>query len=98
MIDGNINIKLGLKALAEKLADEVGTKETMYYDEINKTYFIEGVTKETLVDNGFEFFTRGSNNKPIYKKEDVFAEPNTDPAFGDIMLYKETTSRWVGEE
>ena len=98
MVDGNITTKLGLKAIANQLANEAGTIDTIYYDEVNKTYFIEEITEEILLNNGFEFFTRGSNFKPIYKKGDIFAEPNTDPAFGSVMLYKESSSRWVGEE
>lgn len=98
MVDGNINIRLGLKTIANELAAEAGTESTMYYDELNKTYFIDGITEEILLKSKFEFFTRGSNMKPIYKRGDVFAEPNTDPAFGSIMLYKEASSRWVGEE
>ncbi|WP_299997320.1 hypothetical protein [uncultured Clostridium sp.] len=98
MVDGNINIRLSLKAIAENLATIVGTKNTMHYDELNKTYFIEGVTEEVLLNNEFELFSRSSNNKPIYKRADILAEPNTDPSFGDIMLYKEFNNSWVGEE
>lgn len=98
MVDGNINIRLSLKAVAEELADIVGTKSTMHYDELNKTYFIEDVTEEVLLNNKFEFFTRAQNNKPIYKRNDIIAEPNTDPSFGHVMLYKESNNSWVGEE
>ena len=48
MVDGNITTKLGLKAIANQLANEAGTIDTIYYDEVNKTYFIEEITEEIL--------------------------------------------------
>lgn len=93
MVDGKIKIKLSLKVIAEKLADLAGTKDTMYYDEFTKSYFINGVDKELLEQNGFKFFEYSFNNTPIYKREDIYALVHSDPAFGKITLYKEYNTK-----
>lgn len=98
MVDGNIKPSINLKVVAEELANAAGTKDTMYYDETNKMYFIDGIDEDMLIANGFEFLQYASNHKPIYRRLNIFAEPNIDPAFGNIMIYKEHNNRWVGEE
>lgn len=98
MVDGNIEVGLSLKSIANELAEQVGTVDTMYFDELNKTYFIDGVTEENLLDNDFKLFSKTSNEKPIYRRENIYAEPNTDPAFGNVMLYKNNGSRLRGDE
>ena len=75
MIDGNIEVKISLKIIANELAEAAGATETMYYDELNKTYFINDVTEELLLNKGFTLFSKTSNHKPIYRLENIYAEP-----------------------
>ena len=88
MINGRIKIKLNLKTVAEELADSVGSKDTLFYDNFEKTYYINNVTEDDLISNGFKFFEEAFNHAPIYKKEDVYASVQSDPAFGRTMVYK----------
>lgn len=88
MVDGKLEIKISLKETANNLAEAAGTKDKMFYEEATKTYFVDSVTEETLKSEGFKFFEYSFNKTPIYKKEDVYACYNSDPAFGNIMVYK----------
>lgn len=93
MVDGKIEIKLSLKNVAEELAKAAGTEDTMYYDRFTKSYFINNVSEELLKNNGFKFFEQSFNYTPIYKKEDIFASVHSDPAFGNITLYKNRNTK-----
>lgn len=93
MVDGKIEIKLSLKDTAKELAKAAGTEDTMYYDEFVKSYFINGVDEPLLENNGFKFFERSFNKTPIYKKEDIFATVHSDPAFGNVTLYKNRNNK-----
>lgn len=88
MVDGNLEIKLNLKTEAEEVAKAANSIDTIWYDETTGAYFINDVTEEILINCGFKFFEYSSNKTPIYRKEDVYATRNSDPAFGNITLFK----------
>lgn len=88
MVDGNFKIKISLKETANNLAKAAGTEDKLFYEEVTKTYFVDSVTEEMLEAEGFKFFEYSFCKTPIYKKEDVYASYNSDPAFGNIMVYK----------
>ena len=98
MVDGTIKPNISLKAIATELANKAGTTDLLVFDDTNKMYFVNDATEDMIKELGFELLQYASNGKPIYKKDNIYAEPNTDPAFGQIMLYKEHNRRWVGEE
>lgn len=93
MVDGKIEIKLSLKDTAKELAKAAGTEDTMYYDRFVKSYFINGVDEALLENNGFKFFESSFNFTPIYKKGDIFATVHSDPAFGNVTLYKNRNNK-----
>lgn len=98
MVDGNIEIKLSLKQTAEEVAQKARTLDTVYYDETTKTYFIDGVNEEMLKEIGFKFLEYSFNKTPIYKKQNIYASVNSDPAFGRVMIYKTESSKLSFEE
>lgn len=92
-IDGNVNIHIDLKTIAEKIADSVGSKGSMTYDEKIDSYYVNDVTEDTLKDLGFKFLCNDLESRPIYKYYDILVSLSTSPANGVVTIYKD----WKGQ-
>ena len=95
-VDGNVKITLGLKATALDVADN--SSENVTYNDFTKIYYVKGANAETLKSKGFEFYQYNSKQKPIYKKEDIFAEVDTSSAEEQVFIYRSNNLKWREEE
>lgn len=96
LVDGNIKITLGLKAVALDVANN--SEENLSYNDFTKIYFVKGANAEKLKSKGFEFYQYTSKQKPIYKKEDIFAEVDTESAEDQVFIYRCNNLKWREEE
>ena len=88
-IDGNITIHIDLKTMAEKIAQNSSSSDSITYDPEAKAYYVNYVTEDILKNLGFEFLTKDTENRPIYKYYDILVYLSTSPANGNVTICKE---------
>lgn len=87
-IDGNIEIHVDLKTIAEKIAELAGSTDSMTYNEKINSYYINNVTEDMLESLDFKYLCNDTEGNPIYKYYDILVSLSNSPANGNVTVYK----------